>query len=418
MDTLVLRENDQANINSQSRDQVAELGQKYNQMNMKSVTLNSEAGDQENVGIVPRPSKIQTRGATGQMLKRQNSAAGGISLLRHNESKLNPKMKKSLSGSHILSKKSDVKSESSGDGISLAVVEEERVKDIDLPEEGKPQMVAAYACDIYDYLFHLERELPVKADFLEGRSVNHKMRTILVDWLVQVHGRFQLLPETLYLTLQILDQFLQIDQVQRSKLQLVGVTAMLIASKYEEIHCPEISDFVFITDNSYTKPQIIEMEIHMLKALNFSIHRPFSLTFLRRFSKAGDVKANIHQLAKYLLELTFCDYSLVHVNPSEIAAAALKTSLQILSPSSSWTATLSHYSRYSSTDLEPTCSRILHLLGQTASSGEKCAAVYKKYTATKFAKIALDPEVKATALAQVSSTDDSDRSKSSVTSLR
>jgi len=86
------------------------------------------------------------------------------------------------------------------------------------------------------------------------------MREILVDWLVEVHLKFKLLQETLYLTVNIIDRFLEKENVMRNKLQLVGVTAMLIASKYEEIYPPIVTDFVYITDNAYSKKEILEME--------------------------------------------------------------------------------------------------------------------------------------------------------------
>ena len=86
------------------------------------------------------------------------------------------------------------------------------------------------------------------------------MREILTDWLIEVHLKFKLLPETLYLTVNLIDRFLSTTQIMRNKLQLVGVTAMLIASKYEEIYPPIVNDFVYITDNAYTREEILQME--------------------------------------------------------------------------------------------------------------------------------------------------------------
>lgn len=83
--------------------------------------------------------------------------------------------------------------------------------------------------------------------------------------------------------------FHQVQPVSRKKLQLVGVTAMLVASKYEEMYAPEIGDFVYITDNAFSKSQIREMEMLILKELNFELGRPLPLHFLRRASKAGCV---------------------------------------------------------------------------------------------------------------------------------
>ncbi len=93
------------------------------------------------------------------------------------------------------------------------------------------------------------------------------MREILCDWLIEVHLKFKLLPETLYLTVNLIDRFLSTTSIYRNKLQLVGVTAMLIASKYEEIYPPIVSDFVYITDNAYKREEILEMEEKMLKKL-------------------------------------------------------------------------------------------------------------------------------------------------------
>jgi hypothetical protein len=87
-------------------------------------------------------------------------------------------------------------------------------------------------------------------------DINEKMRAILVDWIIEVHLKFKLLPETLFLTVSLIDRFLERVKIQRSNLQLVGVTAMLIASKYEEIYAPGITDFVYITDNAYSKEEI------------------------------------------------------------------------------------------------------------------------------------------------------------------
>ena len=91
-------------------------------------------------------------------------------------------------------------------------------------------------------------------------DINQRMRAILIDWLVEVHLKFKLMPETLYLSVNILDRFLEKKIVTRQKLQLVGCTAMLLASKYEEIYAPEIRDFVYISDRAFTRDELLRME--------------------------------------------------------------------------------------------------------------------------------------------------------------
>lgn len=156
----------------------------------------------------------------------------------------------------------------------------------------------------------------IRADYMKGYEITPNMRALLVDWLVQVHSRFQLLQETLYLAVAILDRFLQartfcllrwvpllfpesnvylarsalqLQPVSRRKLQLAGVTAMLVASKFEEMYAPEVGDFAYITDNAYTKCQILEMERVVLRTIKFQLGRPLPLHFLRRYSKVGNV---------------------------------------------------------------------------------------------------------------------------------
>jgi cyclin A len=113
------------------------------------------------------------------------------------------------------------------------------------------------------------------------------MRAILVDWLVEVAEEYRLCADTLYLTVNYIDRFLSVYPVQRSQLQLVGVACMWVAAKYEEIYPPNVSDFCFITDNTYTKEQMVAMEELILKRLAYELTVPTAKTFLRRMLQVG-----------------------------------------------------------------------------------------------------------------------------------
>merc|ERR1711953_1176526 len=136
------------------------------------------------------------------------------------------------------------------------------VADIDEKDLENPQLCAEYTVDVYAYLRNLEPSSTVKANHLLGCSINDKMRAVLVDWLVEVQVQFKLLQETLFSTISIVDRFLAVEgrSVTRSKLQLVGVAAMFLASKVEEVFAPACSDFVYITDHAYTEDAIKQME--------------------------------------------------------------------------------------------------------------------------------------------------------------
>lgn len=264
------------------------------------------------------------------------------------------------------------------------------VADIDSEDHDNPQLVSEYVNDIYQYMRQLEDRYAIREHYLETRDVTGRMRGILIDWLVQVHLRFHLLQETLYLTVAIIDRFLQNQDVARSKLQLVGVTSMLIASKYEEMYAPEIADFVYITDNAYTKSDIRKMECIILKMLDFQLGRPLPLHFLRRNSKAGDVDAAKHTLAKYLMELCIVDYELAHTPPSQIAASALCLSMKLLG-GADWTDTLSHYSKYPESKLKPIMQRMAVLVSKSGTG--KLTAIHTKYSSSKFMRTSRMPEL-------------------------
>jgi G2/mitotic-specific cyclin 3/4 len=152
------------------------------------------------------------------------------------------------------------------------------------------------------------------------RELGWHMRRVLIDWLIQVHARFHLLPETLFLTVNIIDRFLTLRNVPVNKLQLVGATAIFMASKYEEITCPSVEEIVFMVDNGYTRDEILEAERFMVNMLGFELGWPGPMSFLRRISKADDYDVNTRTLAKYLLEVTVIDERFVASPPSYLAA--------------------------------------------------------------------------------------------------
>lgn len=155
------------------------------------------------------------------------------------------------------------------------------------------------------------------------------MRSILIDWLVEVHLKFKLVPESLYLTVNLIDRYLEREQVNRQKLQLVGVTAMLIACKYEEIYPPIVRDFVYITDNAYTKEEILEMERKMFQTLDFNIQITSSFRFLERYCKIANVEPLIFNLSRYLIELSLLNCKMLRFTYSNLAASALYLSLKM-----------------------------------------------------------------------------------------
>jgi len=271
----------------------------------------------------------------------------------------------------------------------------ENVVDIDGEDHENAQLCAEYAPEMYAYLRTLEGRFGVRADYLKGFPTTGKMRTVLVDWLVDVQQQFKLLQETLYLSIAIIDRFMSIEghTIDREFLQLVGISAMFLASKLEEIYAPELNDFVYITDNAYTASQVRDMEKRIFKVLDFDFGIPLSINFLRRYSKAGDVDISHHALAKYILEAILLDYSMVSTPPSLCAATALYLSLGILEATSTelWTPTLQHYSGYTGKEVHDKVKPAIESL-KKAHSG-KYTAVKQKFSSKQMHRIATNDQL-------------------------
>ena len=222
-------------------------------------------------------------------------------------------------------------------------------------------------------------------------DINEKMRAILIDWLVDVHLKFKLLPDTMHLTVNIIDRFLSLKHVVRKKLQLVGVTAMLLASKYEEIYAPEVKDFVYISDKAYTRDEILKMESLMLGTLRWHLTVPSAHTFNKRCIKCADLPGDntFANLATYAVELTMPEYSMIKYLPSMIAASANYLALEILGRGS-WNATLQSYTTYSESALK-NCVTDMRAILLKQQGTPQLQAVKKKYSSVNFSEVARIP---------------------------
>lgn len=132
-----------------------------------------------------------------------------------------------------------------------------RVRDID--DSTDPLLVTAYVKQMYAY-YRVEEHRAVVGPYLQSqREINARMRAILVDWLCEVHHKWRLHPETLFLTVNILDRYLAKKEVTKKTLQLVGSCALFIASKYEEIYPTPIGDLVYVCDGAYDHNDVSEV---------------------------------------------------------------------------------------------------------------------------------------------------------------
>jgi hypothetical protein len=256
------------------------------------------------------------------------------------------------------------------------------IEDLDREDLDDPLMVAEYVVEIFEYLKKLEVSTRPNADYMEHQEdLEWKMRGILVDWLIEVHTRFHLLPETLFLAVNIIDRFLSAKMVQLDRLQLVGVTAMFIASKYEEVLSPHVANFRHVADDGFTEEEILSAERYVLTALNYDLSYPNPMNFLRRISKADNYDIQTRTLGKYLLEISLLDHRFMAYLPSHVAAGAMYLARAILERGE-WDATLSHYAGYDEEEVQPVFKLMVDYLARPVTH----EAFFKKYASKKFLK--------------------------------
>lgn len=258
---------------------------------------------------------------------------------------------------------------------------------IDEKNRHNPLHAVDYLKEIYEHFRKGEMKNRPTGTYIATTQtdINEKMRAILIDWLVDVHLKFKLLPETLFLAVEITDRFLDRKVVNRSKLQLVGVVAMLLAAKYEEIYPPEVKDFIYIAANTYTRDDILRMERLVFQTLDFNLTLPTSYVFLKRGLQVSEADVKTSHLAQYLSELSLVDYKVLKYSPSTIAASCIYLANKC-TQKECWSRNLEHYMGYKSNDLEFAVEDIL-TLARNAPTAQKTQAVRRKFAYAKFSEV-------------------------------
>ena len=162
---------------------------------------------------------------------------------------------------------------------------------------------------------------PVHTYMKKQKEINDQMRSILVDWIIDVHHKFGFTDETLFMTVSIIDRYCSSEQISRIKYQCLGITALMIACKHEEINVPKVEDFIYITDNAYTKEEVFKMENDVLSKLNFELLYPSPIKFYEYLSLHFNFSKKYHFLGKYLMETFLLDLKYVKYKPSVISCA-------------------------------------------------------------------------------------------------
>ncbi|XP_053947292.1 G2/mitotic-specific cyclin-B3 [Anastrepha ludens] len=261
------------------------------------------------------------------------------------------------------------------------------VEDFDKENWNDIYQVSQYAMDIFNYLKSREAEFPITDYMVKQIHLTKWMRTLLVDWMVEVQETFELNHETLYLSIKIVDLFLCRAVINKDVLQLLGAAALFIACKFDERTPPLIEDFLYICDGAYKHDELTKMEMTTLRTINYDLGIPLSYRFLRRYARCGKVPMQTLTLARYILEMSLMDYAVIQFSDSKMACATLFMALRLHGDKKPWTQTFEYYTGYILTDF----AEIVPILNAGLHRKPKVRTIRSKYSHKIFHEVAKVP---------------------------
>ena len=245
-----------------------------------------------------------------------------------------------------------------------------------------------YILEIYKYTAKLEPSF-IPSDYFSAHQhhVTEKMRNILIEWLVQIQEEFQLCHETLYRAVAIKDLFLSrtSDNVKMEEYQLIGSCCLWIASKYEEIYPPNLSNFAKLCDHIYSKKRFLQMEREIMRTIHFELNMPVPYTLSRVLNKIVDGNMAMLTLSRYICELTLINFHCCRICPSKIATACLYISMRMFQLG--WSEMIDEFTGYTPEILKPEITMLNDILNESFHSKKK-GQIRLKYAHPVFFKVA------------------------------
>ena len=264
----------------------------------------------------------------------------------------------------------------------------------ELEVKNKPNYVLEYSNDIFRFLKNFQNinQPKLSENLLENQNnISKSKRALLINNLIYIHEQFELIDETLYLSVNLIDRFLS-DSNQKIKndieFLLLGITCLFIAGKYEEIEPPEITDYIYITKHIFSKEQIISMEYKILSTFNFNIIYISPLIFLDRLNFISEVSNNkIISLSKYILELSLFDTIFYKYNSLKRACSAIYLTRKICKFNDCWNNTLKIHSGYDKKYINKCSKDLFFMLKNINKTNLK--AIVQKYSSNKKNKVSI-----------------------------
>ncbi|KAI3869040.1 hypothetical protein MKW98_022004 [Papaver atlanticum] len=236
------------------------------------------------------------------------------------------------------------------------------VVDIDKKDIKNPLAVVEYVEDLYKFYKLAETSSQI-GDYMSVQTeIDEDTRMSVVGCLVQFHIKLNLATEVLFLGIHILDRYLCMNLVARKELPLVGLTALLIANKYEDDSKTPVEEYFNMADEFYSKKDILDMEKLILRKLGWTLAFPTAYHFLVRFIKAAEADKEMENTIFLLAVSSLMQYEVIKsYPPSIIAASSVYAANWILKKTTLWSATLQHYTGFCESQVMECSKRLMKI---------------------------------------------------------
>jgi cyclin B len=260
---------------------------------------------------------------------------------------------------------------------------EEKMDIVDL-KDNKEEVIR-----IEDKIVDESKYQPTINTITEQTELNISIRVTLMNWLIEVSDSFGLSSDTLYLAVNMIDRFTSLKPIKKSKYQLVAITSLWIASKYEDVYVTRLNKFVWICDKAYLRSELIDMELLILETLNFNLTITSRITILNYYLEKLELDPNIVYASYYISELAMMDVNIYQFKSSKIAISSIYLSLKLFcnikTSHNDCIKKMFDYTRYEKIDLIDCITLLLNLL---KISSTKYKELFEKYENLKRNNIA------------------------------
>lgn len=265
------------------------------------------------------------------------------------------------------------------------IVDPKECRDIDSYDTDNILRCRHIAKDIHQS-YEIEELRNKKIDFMEYQTnINMKTYENIVNWIVIVCRHFGIFDETLYLSVHLVKEYLSyVNNIEKGKLQLLGITCMFIANKFSDIKQIEAETFVELTANAYTVNDVKVKEIKVLTVLNFRVFVPTIYNFICRYIVAGHCDRSMTMLVFYITKRSLQEYSFHKYMYSEITSASIMISREVFKRSP-WSYTLVNVTNYTEEHIKPIAD---HIRSVIKNSDPRFDNVYRIFSEDKYENVA------------------------------